>query len=144
MPAMAGRQDSLDYVMRARQAIIEMHRQVGDDLILDNFGLARRGLIIRHLILPNRLAGSRDSLTWLVHQISPQVTVSIMSQYCPRHLASQVPELCRKISTSEYSGVLRLVDELGLENGWVQEVDAAENYLPHFDFDGHPFSLEKL
>jgi len=133
-----------DYVMRARQAIIEMHRQVGDGLILDNLGLAQRGLIIRHLILPNGLAGSRDSLTWLVHQISPRVTVSIMSQYCPTYLASQVPELCRKISTSEYSEVLELVYELGLENGWIQEMDAAENYLPHFDSDGHPFSLERL
>ncbi len=133
-----------DYVTRARQAIIEMHRQVGDNLILDDVALAQRGLIIRHLILPNGLAGSRDSLTWLVREISPRVTVSIMSQYCPVHLAPQIPELRRKISGSEYSEVLELLDELGLENGWLQELDAVENYLPHFERDGHPFSLEKL
>jgi len=133
-----------DYVMRARQAIVEMHRQVGDKLVLDDMGLVQRGLIVRHLILPNRIAGSRDSLTWLAHQLSPKVTVSIMSQYYPTHLAPKVPELCRKISASEYSEVLKLIDELGLENGWIQEMDAAENYLPHFERGSHPFQPEKL
>jgi len=132
-----------DYVMRARQAILEMYRQVGDELVLDGWGLAQRGLIIRHLILPNGIAGSQDSLTWLVHDISPNVTVSIMSQYYPTHLALQIPELCRRIPVSEYSEVLELVDKLGLENGWIQGTDAAENYLPHFERDGHPFLPEK-
>jgi putative pyruvate formate lyase activating enzyme len=133
-----------DYVLQARQAIVEMYRQVGDKMVLDDSGLAQRGLIIRHLILPNGLAGSRDSLTWLVHNISPEVTVSIMSQYYPAHLALQIPELCRKISASEYSEVLELLDELGLENGWVQQMGAAENYLPHFERDGHPFLSQRL
>ena len=132
-----------DYVTRARQAILEMRRQVGDELVLDDSGLAQRGLIVRHLILPNGLAGSRRSLTWLLRKVSPKVTVSIMSQYYPSHLAFQIPQLRRKISVVEYLAVLKLVDELGLENGWIQEMDAAENYLPHFDRDGHPFS-EKL
>jgi len=132
-----------DYVARARRAILEMHRQVGDELVSDDSGLAQRGLIIRHLILPNGLAGSRDSLTWLVHSLSPEVAVGIMSQYYPAHLAPRMPELSRGISVSEYSEVLELLDELGLENGWVQEMDAAETYLPHFERDGHPFSSEK-
>ena len=130
-----------DYVTRARQAILEMHRQVGD-LTLDDSGLAQRGLIVRHLILPGGLAGSRESLTWLVEKVSPKVTVSIMSQYYPTHLAPQLPKLRRRISVSEHLAVLELLDELGLENGWIQELDAAENYLPHFDLDGHPFSVE--
>ena len=132
--------DTADYVTRARQAILEMHRQVGDELALDDWGLARRGLIVRHLILPNGLAGSWDSLAWLLREVSPKVTVSIMSQYYPSYLASQIPQLGRKISVSEYLAVVELADELGLENGWIQEMDAAENYLPHFDRDGHPFS----
>ena len=132
-----------DYVTQARQAILEMHRQVGNKLILDDSGLAHRGLIVRHLILPNGLAGSRDSLTWLVKEISPKVTVSIMSQYYPSYLASQISQLRRKISLSEYLAVLKLLDELGIENGWVQEMDAAENYLPNFKLDGHPFSVEQ-
>lgn len=131
-----------DYVTRARQAILEMHRQVGDELVLDDSGLAQRGLIVRHLILPNGLAGSRDSLVWLLSQVSRVVTVSIMSQYYPTHLASEIPQLRRKISVVEYLAVLKLVDELGLENGWIQEMDAADNYLPHFDRGGHPFSAE--
>lgn len=132
--------DTGDYVTRARQAILEMYRQVGDKLILDDSGLAQRGLIVRHLILPNGLAGSRDSLTWLVNRVSPEVNVSIMSQYYPTHLAHRIPPLRRKISVSEYAAVIELVDELGLENGWIQEMGAAENYLPHFEYDGHPFA----
>jgi len=119
-----------------------MFRQVGDELVLDGSGLAQRGLIVRHLILPDGLAGSRDSLTWLLREVSPKVAVSIMSQYHPSYLAPQVPQLGRKISVSEYQAVLKLADELGLENGWIQEMDAAENYLPHFERDGHPFSAE--
>ncbi|MCD6567138.1 MAG: radical SAM protein [Dehalococcoidia bacterium] len=128
-----------DYVRQARQAIGEMYRQVGDKLTLDSSGLAQRGLIVRHLILPNDIAGSRDSLTWLAGEISPQVTVSIMSQYYPAHLAPQIPELRHRISRSEYLAVLKIVDELKLENGWIQEMDAAENYLPDFACKEHPF-----
>jgi putative pyruvate formate lyase activating enzyme len=75
-----------DYVGRARQAIREMYRQVGD-LAVDEFGVARRGLIVRHLILPNGVAGSLESLSWLAQELSPTVTVSIMSQYLPLHRA---------------------------------------------------------
>ena len=126
------------YVAHARAAIREMYRQVGD-VVLGETGLAQRGLIVRHLILPNGLAGSEDSLTWLVSQISPTVTVSIMSQYFPAHRASRIPSLSRTISPSEYSEVVELVDRLGLENGWLQEMGAAENYLPDFTGEGHPF-----
>ena len=128
------------YVVQARQAIKEMYRQVGQ-LVVDDSGLARRGLIVRHLILPNRLAGSEDSLTWLAGEISPEVTVSIMSQYSPQHRAQRIPRLARTISISEHQAVLGLLDELGLENGWVQEMGASENYLPDFEREGHPFSL---
>jgi len=127
-----------DYVARARQAIREMYRQVGN-LILDEFGLAQRGLIVRHLILPNGVAGSEESLTWLARELSPTVTVSVMSQYLPLHRARRVPLLSRKISTSEYETVLQFLDDLGIENGWVQEMGASGNYLPDFEREGHPF-----
>jgi len=130
-----------DYVTRAREAILEMYRQAGD-LMLNDSGLAQKGLIVRHLILPNGLAGSRDSFTWLFKEVSPKVTVSIMSQYYPAHLAPQIPQLQRKISLPEYLDVLKLVDELGLENGWIQDMEAADNYLPHFDRDGNPFPAQ--
>ncbi|MFC1593047.1 radical SAM protein [Candidatus Omnitrophota bacterium] len=127
-----------DYVERSRAAISEMYRQVGD-LVVDDEGIARRGLIVRHLILPNRLAGNQDSLTWLAREISPSVTVSIMSQYFPAHRAPQIPLLSRTISPAEYSEVVRLINKLGMENGWLQETAAAESYLPDFRREGHPF-----
>lgn len=132
-----------DYVATARAAIKEMYRQVGH-LVVGNDGLARKGLIVRHLILPNDIAGSRDSLSWLAHEVSPEVTVSIMSQYYPTYQAPRVPLLSRKISASEYATVLELLEEVGLHDGWVQELDSAENYKPDFDKDGHPFAHTQI
>jgi len=116
-----------------------MYRQVGD-LVVDESGVAQKGLIVRHLILPNDLAGSEESLTWLVRELSPTVTVSIMSQYKPMHRASRIPLLSRKITIDEHETVLQLLTDLGIENGWVQEMGAAEEYLPDFEREGHPFS----
>ena len=128
-----------DYVTLARQAIEEMYRQVGD-LVVDESGVAQKGLIVRHLILPNDVAGSEESLNWLVREVSPTVTVSIMSQYMPMHRAPRIPLLARKITVAEHEKVLRLLNDLGIENGWMQEMGAAEEYLPDFEREGHPFS----
>ena len=127
-----------DYVARAHRAIKEMYRQVGD-LIVDEFGLAQQGLIVRHLVLPNGLAGSEESLTWLAQELSPKVTVSIMSQYVPLHRAQRIPLLSRTISAAEYEMVLQLLLDLGIENGWTQEIGASEDYVPDFEREGHPF-----
>jgi putative pyruvate formate lyase activating enzyme len=129
---------SPDYVARARQAIKEMYRQVGN-LVIDGGGLAQKGLIVRHLILPNDLAGSQESLTWLIREVSPTVTVSIMSQYMPMHRAPRIPLLARKITADEYGKVLRLLNDLRIENGWAQEMGSAEEYIPDFEREGHPF-----
>ena len=120
-----------DYVKHSRAAIKEMYRQVGD-LALDDNGVAQKGLIVRHLILPDGIAGSEESLKWLVDEVSPSVAVSIMSQYYPAHLAARYQELNRKISLQEYEEVVQLVEKLGIENGWMQGMDAAETYLPDF------------
>jgi len=127
-----------DYVKYNRAAIKEMYRQVGD-LVVDKNGLAQRGLIVRHLILPNRLAGSEESLTWLSEELSPSVMMSIMSQYSPQHKAPEIPLLSRKISVAEYEAVIDLLADLGLENGWTQELGSPDNYLPDFERKGHPF-----
>ena len=127
-----------DYVTRARRAIKEMYRQVGN-LIMDKFGLAQRGLIVRHLILPNGLAGTEESLIWLARELSPTVTISIMSQYSPLHRAQRIPLLSRKISEVEYETILHLRSDIGMQNGWIQEMSSAENYIPHFLRKGHPF-----
>jgi len=127
-----------DYVLKARAAIKEMHRQVGN-VVLDDAEVARKGLIVRHLILPNRLADSEESLTWLIRDVSTEITVSIMSQYYPAHRAPRIPLLSRTISIPEYEEVVELINRLGIENGWLQEIDAPENYLPDFEQAGHPF-----
>lgn len=128
-----------DYVSHARTAIKEMYRQVGR-LELDDAGIARRGLIVRHLILPNGFAGSGESLTWLAEEVSPEVTLSVMAQYFPAHRAARIASLSRTVSEEEYSAVIDLMDRLGLENGWVQDMEAAGDYLPDFEREGHPFS----
>jgi putative pyruvate formate lyase activating enzyme len=120
-----------NYVDNARAAIKEMQRQVGD-LVYDGDEIAQRGLIVRHLILPNRIAGSKESLTWLVKEVSPNIAVSVMAQYYPTHRAYKYKELNRKISAEEYKVVIDLVEKLGIENGWVQDMESAENYQPDF------------
>jgi putative pyruvate formate lyase activating enzyme len=129
------------YVSQARAAIREMYRQVGH-LITDTSGLARRGLIVRHLVLPHRLAGSEESLRWLAEEVSAGVTVSIMAQYSPASRAQRVPELSRPITAAEYGEVLQLLDRFGLEDGWVQELSASDSYLPDFERQEHPFQAD--
>jgi putative pyruvate formate lyase activating enzyme len=127
-----------DYVEHARAAIKEMFRQVGE-LMVDESGVAQRGLIVRHLVLPNNLAGSEESLRWLASEVSPRVAVSLMAQYYPAHRARQFSLLSRTINAAEYGAALKALHEAGLENGWVQEMRSAENYLPDFDKEGTPF-----
>jgi len=90
-----------DYPAINRAAIKEMHRQVGD-LQLDENGLATRGLLIRHLVLQNDLAGSRETLRWLAQEISPQTYVNIMAQYRPCYKAHEYPELNRTVTLREF------------------------------------------
>lgn len=128
-----------DYVEVSRAAIREMYRQVGN-LVVDEENIALKGLIIRHLILPNGIAGSHDSLGWLVREVSPRVTVSLMSQYFPAHLAPRIPLLSRAITPEEYNEVAGLVEELGIENGWMQGMGASKSYRPDFSGDSYPFA----
>jgi putative pyruvate formate lyase activating enzyme len=126
------------YVTHARAAIREMYRQAGN-LQTDDDGIAIKGLIVRHLILPNGLAGSAETLKWLADEISPDVTVSIMAQYYPTHRAPGKRELSRRITREEYDEVVETLERLGMENGWLQQMDSSENYLPDFRREGHPF-----
>jgi len=127
-----------DYTSTSRQAIKEMFRQTGE-LILDADGTAQRGVIVRHLILPENIAGSKEALKWLAQEVSPEVTISLMSQYHPTHHASRFPQIARHISQAEYDDVMQALEESELENGWVQGMDAPQNYLPDFEKEGHPF-----
>ena len=103
-----------------RAAVREMFRQVGQ-LQLDEEGVALRGLIIRHLVLPGGQAGSRETLRWIADNLGMVTHVSLMRQYFPAHLATGMPGINRKITDEEYAEAVEALEESGLENGWVQE-----------------------
>jgi putative pyruvate formate lyase activating enzyme len=129
------------YVEYSRAAIKEMFKQVGN-LVTDEKGVAERGLIVRHLILPGNLAGSTSSLNWLANEISRDVHISLMAQYYPAHRARHFPALSRRITKDEYETVLEVLDRTGLENGWIQSLDSPDSYRPDFKRDGHPFESD--
>lgn len=128
-----------EYPRHARAAIQEMHRQVGSELIVGEDGLVKRGLIIRHLVLPNDIAGSKDALKWVSTELGQHTTMSIMSQYFPTHRALTMPLVDRKIRQSEYEKVLALLDTFEMESGWAQEYEASEYYKPEFEDRDRPF-----
>jgi putative pyruvate formate lyase activating enzyme len=128
-----------DYVSVSRAAIKEMYGQVGPDLVLDNEGTVARGLIVRHLVLPGGLAGSRESLCWLAEELSNRVSLSIMAQYYPAHLARNMPVLSRSVTAFEYREVVQFASSLGFEHVWVQEPEASSHYRPDFSGPRHPF-----
>jgi putative pyruvate formate lyase activating enzyme len=109
-----------DYVDHNRMALQEIYRQVGDGLLLDDAQIARRGMIVRHLVLPHGLAGTSDVLQWVANSLSPSVHVSLMDQYFPAHRATGAPDLGRKITADEYQAALQAFDKAGLEHGWYQ------------------------
>lgn len=111
-----------DYSQVAQQALKEMWRQVGP-LQLDDEGIARRGMLVRHLVLPNNLSQSLECLEFLAREISPKVYLSLMAQYFPAHKAAGMPELSRGVTTEEYRAAVDRAEELGFENGWFQELD---------------------
>ena len=102
-----------DYPEVATKAIKEMHRQVGD-LVINNHGIAERGLIVRHLIMPNELAGTRKVMHFLANEISKNTYVNIMDQYHPCGLAHKYPEINRRITTEEFSNAINIAREEGL------------------------------
>lgn len=103
------------YVARTRAAILEMHRQVGD-LQLDSEGIARRGLLIRHLILPEDLSGTAEALTWIAETLGRSTTVNLMSQYHPAFQAACDPRLTRGLTRDEYERATDYARGLGLVN----------------------------
>lgn len=108
------------YVEVNRTAMIEMLRQVGH-LESDPEELARKGLIIRHLVLPNGMAGSGDTLYWISRNLGRESHISLMKQFFPAHLAPGFPEINRKVSDEEYDDAAEMLEKYGLENGWVQD-----------------------
>lgn len=127
-----------DYPRIARAAIKEMWDQVGP-LETDAEGIATKGIIIRHLILPNFIDGPKECLNWISDEISMFADVSLMSQYYPEHEAFNYPELSRTITEKEYKKALNILSNAGLNDGWTQELDSSKTYRPDFDDQEHPF-----
>jgi putative pyruvate formate lyase activating enzyme len=96
-----------------RSAVREMHRQVGD-LVLDDSGVAARGLLIRHLVLPAGLAGTEQVLSFVAREISTGTYVNLMAQYRPCYRAGEFPALSEALSREEYGKAVRLLSALGL------------------------------
>ncbi|HBU69302.1 MAG TPA: radical SAM protein [Elusimicrobia bacterium] len=109
-----------DYWEINRKALKEMHRQVGV-LRLDENGIATRGLIVRHMVLPHGLSGSGEVLEFIAKEISPRTFISLMAQYHPAHRAGTHPKLSRRLLEEEYGKVVEKAAKLGLDNGWIQE-----------------------
>ncbi|MDQ2975156.1 MAG: radical SAM protein [Acidobacteriota bacterium] len=131
------------YKEYARLAIAEMYRQVGDELVFGEDGLVKRGLIIRLLVLPNDIGGIRESLEWIKDELSPRVAVSLMAQYYPTNQAATNQRhvlLSRRITETEWLRAVTALDELGMEEGWMQEFDGASYYYrPDFNDTATPF-----
>lgn len=125
-----------DYPEVSKQAIIEMYKQVGTP-VFDEVGLIRRGLIIRHLILPGHIKESINVLNWISENFPKSVYVSLMSQYTPFYDADKYPEINRPITRNEYEKVVNHLYRLGLENGYIQDRKSADiEYIPDFNLEG--------
>jgi len=131
------------YASVSRAAIAEMFRQTGDELVHDEDGLLKRGLVIRLLVLPNDIGGVRESLEWIRDELSPHVAVSLMAQYYLTNVAGTNPRytlLSRRIRETEWLRAVSALDELGMQEGWMQEYDGASFYYrPDFDNSETPF-----
>lgn len=125
-----------DYFTHAAKSILEMYRQVGLPSF-DEEGIIKRGLIIRHLILPGLARESIKILDWIKENLPKGVYISLMSQYIPYYKAEDYPEINRRITKWEYEKVLNHFFKLGFENGYVQDRNSAvEEYIPDFNLEG--------
>ena len=119
-----------DYAEIIPGVLKEMLDQVGQ-LAMDKEGAAHRGLLVRHLVLPGYLENSRKCLQALA-DLSPDIFVSIMSQYSPQYKACDYPEINHTLTEPEYDAITDFALDLGLENAFVQELASQEHYLPDF------------
>lgn len=126
-----------DYVARSQRGVREMARQVGR-LRMEG-GVAWRGLIVRHLVLPEDLAATGAVLRFVAEEIGPETAVSLMAQYRPPPELDLPPALARPLRPDEYQRAAALLEKHGLHSGWVQSLDATHTYVPDFNAPAHPF-----
>jgi len=106
-----------DYPHVLQEVLLEIHRQVGD-LLLDEGGVAYRGLLIRHLVMPHGVAGTKELIAFIAHRLSTDSYVNIMDQYRPLYRAGEFPEIARPISAREYREAIEIARNEGLHRGF--------------------------
>ena len=122
-----------NYFENATAAIKEMYNQVGSP-VLDENGMIKKGLIIRHLVLPSNIQNSKDVLKWINDNMDKNVFVSVMAQYFPTHKAKEFSEINRKLTMDEYKEIENYLYSLDLDNGYIQELgEHEEEYVPDFE-----------
>lgn len=123
-----------NYFETATKAIKEMYNQVGQAKFDEN-GLIKKGVIIRHLVLPNHIQNTKNILKWISDNMPDDIYVSVMAQYFPTYKAKDDDLINRKLNKKEYNEVLNYLYSLDLENGYIQELGLhEEEYVPNFDF----------
>lgn len=127
-----------NYAEIAKSALKEMYRQKGSTLIINENGYAESGILIRHLVLPNNVENSINVLKFISEEISSNLHISLMSQYFPVNQTNKHSEISRKLKPSEYKQVVEVMEEFELYNGYIQDLESYENYLPDFNNE-HPF-----
>lgn len=126
-----------NYPQIAKESIREMLRQVGS-LKLSQEGIAEKGVMVRHMILPSNVENSKKALDY-IKEINPDICVNLMSQYEPTNKAENFPEINRNITQKEFEEVFDHLTGLGLEQGWVQEMNSPKAFLPDFTKE-NPFA----
>ena len=124
-----------DYFNTATEAVKEMYRQVGYPIFNEN-GMITKGVIIRHLVLPNNIENSKKVLKWIYDNLDRRIYVSVMTQYFPTYKAKEFKEINRKLSKTEYNEIENYIYELGIENGYMQDFseENEEQYVPKWNF----------
>lgn len=121
-----------NYFQNASNAILEMYKQVGKPQF-NEFGIIERGVIIRHLILPNHIRNSKMVLKWIKKNVDKDVIVSVMAQYFPTNKAMNTTDINRKLTQEEYEDIEQYIYEIEL-NGYMQDLeDNEEQYVPDFE-----------
>lgn len=124
-----------DYPEKAQAALLEMLHQMGPSLATDEEGLAFRGIIVRHLVLPGQLENSKKCLQWLADNCGTRLRLSLMAQYFPPAMTHPVQwpdELGRTLTAREYDEISDYCIQLGFENVWLQQLCSTETYRPDF------------
>lgn len=123
-----------NYFEIATNAIKEMYRQVGRP-ILNEKGVMQKGLMVRHLILPNNIENSKRCLKWLKENFNDKIYISLMAQYFPTYKAKEISEINRKLTPKEYEEIENYLYDLDIENGYIQELgEHEEEYVPKWEY----------